>query len=227
MKHSNYLLPNFINVICKKVEHNLRASSIDLARFKQYCLAVILFHLRHYRETIVGLPFSDQDEATLNRLCEKCRFRPIEGDDDRILIGLSTDLLGDAVLVSKVQLLVNYFSQYEVLKDYYDQSPSLIRDYDNACIKLETLRNEFRLPGRFKYNKFKRRDNPFFKGGVEVIIPEDDAPVTRQSDHTFEIREADITAENLSNDQPETPEAETPVPSHSNGQSETQIDEIL
>jgi len=175
MKHSNYLLPNFINVIYRKVEHNLRASNVDLARFNQYCLAVLLFHLKHYRETIVGLPFSEKDESTLNHLCAVCHLgigQQDESEEGQILTGLSPDLFGDYGILTRIQLLVNYFSQYEVLKDYFDQSASLKRDYDAACINLETLRQEFRLPARFKYNKFKRKDNPFFKGGVEVIIPD-------------------------------------------------------
>lgn len=176
MKHSSYNLPNFINVIYRKVENNLRADNIDLARFNQYCLAVLLFYLKHYRDIIVGLPFSQNDEATFNQLCKSCHFRSEEdgeGFELKILVGLSPELFGDAGVVSRVQLLVNHFAQYEVLKDYCDESDSLKSEYETACIHLERLRREFRLPARFKYNKSKRKDNPFFKGGVEVIIPEE------------------------------------------------------
>lgn len=176
MKHSIYNLPNFINVIYRKVEDNLRADNIDLARFNQYCLAVLLFYLKHYRDSIVGLPFSQNDEATFNQLCKSCHFHSAddgEGFELKILVGLSPELFGDAGVVSRVQLLVNHFAQYEVLKDYCDQSELLKSEYDAACLHLERLRREFRLPARFKYNKSKRKDNPFFKGGVEVIIPEE------------------------------------------------------
>jgi hypothetical protein len=30
-----------------------------------------------------------------------------------------------------------------------------------------------------KYNKFKRKENLFFKGGVEVVIPDEPAPAAR------------------------------------------------
>jgi len=176
MKHSSYNLPNFVNVIYRKVENNLRADNIDLARFNQYCLAVLLFYLKHYRDIIVGLPFSQNDEATFNQLCKSCHFHSEEdgeGFELKILVGLSPELFGEAGVVSRVQLLVNHFAQYEVLKDYCDESESLKSEYETACIHLERLRKEFRLPARFKYNKSKRKDNPFFKGGVEVIIPEE------------------------------------------------------
>src|SRR5436189_3964358 len=107
-QNSNYLLPNFISVIYRKVEHNLRASNIDLARFNQYCLAVLLFHLKQYRESIVGLPFSEKDEATLNHLCTKCQFGPgeeDEGEEGKILTGLCPDLFGDFGVITRIQLL--------------------------------------------------------------------------------------------------------------------------
>lgn len=213
MKHSNYLLPNFISVIYKKVNSNLRSDDIDLTRFNQYCLAVQLYHLKRYSDKITALPFSEKDEQLLNRLCSICGFRPEreeESETERMLNGLSPHLpFGDSEVITKIQLLVNYFCQYEVLKNTYELS-SLEYEYDTVCTSLESLRTEFRLPARFKYNKFKRRDNPFFKGGVEVIIPEYDTPVTSKS-----------------NDQSEIPEADTSAASLSNDQSETQIDEIL
>lgn len=175
MKHSNYHLPNFINVIYKKVESTLRAGNIGLTRFNQFCLAVQLFHLKRYRESIVGLRFSEKDESALNDLCDVCNFHSgeeDEGEEGGILIGLSPDLFGDFGPMTKIQHLVNYFCRYEVLKDNYDKSLTLENDYNAVCTNLETLRREFRLPARFKYNKSKRRDNPFFKGGVEVTIPE-------------------------------------------------------
>jgi hypothetical protein len=230
LKHSNYLLPNFINVIYKKVDSNLRSDDIDLTRFNQYCLAVQLYHLKRYSDKIASLPFSEKDEQLLNRLCSVCGFRPEreeEGETERMLTGLSPHLpFGDSEVITKIQLLVNYFCEYEVLKNTYKQS-SLEYEYDNVCTDLESLRIEFRLPARFKYNKFKRRDNPFFKGGVEVIIPEDDAPVTSQSSDQSEIPETDTPTANPSIHQPETPEGESLVLSHSNGQSETQIDDSL
>ncbi|MBL7847277.1 MAG: hypothetical protein JNL40_07405 [Cyclobacteriaceae bacterium] len=176
MKHSSYNLPNFINVIYRKVENNLRAETIDLARFNQYCLAVLLYYLKHYRDSIVGLPFSQNDDATFQHLCKACHFRVAddgEGLERKLLVGLSPELFGDAGLVSRIQLLVNHFAQYEVLKDHSHNSDLLRGEYDTACIHLESLRKEFRLSARFKYNKSKRKDNPFFKGGVEVNIPEE------------------------------------------------------
>jgi hypothetical protein len=67
---------------------------------------------------------------------------------------------------------VNYFSRYEILKHQFKQL-AFKDEYDRICDNLETLRREFRLPANFKYSKIKRRDNPFFKGGVEVILPDD------------------------------------------------------
>jgi hypothetical protein len=179
MKHSNYQLPNFINVIYKKVESTLRAGNVDLTRFNQFCLAVQLFHLKRYRESIVGLRFSEKDESALNDLCDVCHFHPgkeDEGTEGEILTGLSPELFGDFGPITKIQLLVNYFCRYEVLKNNYDKSLVLENDYNAICTNLETLRHGFRLPARFKYNKSMRRDNPFFKGGVEVTIPERTLP---------------------------------------------------
>lgn len=132
----------------------------------------------------MGLPFSEKDEATLNHLCTTCQFGPGQEDESEertILSGLCPDLFGDFGVIARIQYLVNYFSRYQVLKDYDDKSPLLAREYSDACIKLETLRKEFRLPARFKYNKTKRKDNPFFKGGVEVVIPDEPIPARNVS----------------------------------------------
>ena len=176
MEHSNYQLPNFINVIYKKVESILRASNIDLARFLQFCLAVQLFHLKRYRDTIVGLPFSRKDEDAMDHLCAVCSFHSEEydqGGKGEILVGLSRDTFSAII---DIELLVNRFCEYEVLKEYCEESPSLEEAYETVCVSLESLRRKFKLPARFKYNKFKKRDNPFFKGKVEVIIPERTLP---------------------------------------------------
>lgn len=174
MKHSNYFLPNFFRVIYKKMESQLQDGNISLQRFNQYCLAVLLFHLQKWKSEIVGLPFSDADKQTLERLCSTSDFSPAqaEGKEDHILEGLAPDAFSYTEVIGKIQLLVNYFSQYEVLKEHSEQW-SFKGEYEKTCDKLEKLRKEFRLPARFKYNKFKRRDNPFFKGGVEVTIPDD------------------------------------------------------
>lgn len=196
MEHSNYQLPNFINVIYKKVESILRASNIDLARFLQFCLAVQLFHLKRYRNSIVNLPFSAKDESALTDLCDVCNFHPgeeDEGEEGGMLIGLSPDLFGDFGPMTKIQRLVNYFCRYEVLKDNYEESLALENDYNSVCTNLETLRREFRLPARFKYNKSRRRDNPFFKGGVEVTIPERVVP---ESNEPVAQESVEVTPEN-------------------------------
>ena len=177
MKHSNYFLPNFIRVIYKKVQNELQDCDISLQRFNQYCLAVLLFHLQKWKDKIVDLPFSDVDRQTLERLCSTSDFSDYtpaqeDGKGDRLLEGLAPDAFNYTEVIGKIELLVNYFSQYEVLKEHSEQS-SLKGEYEMTCAKLEILRKEFRLPIRLKYNKFKRRDNPFFKGGVEVIIPDD------------------------------------------------------
>lgn len=185
MMHSNYLMPNFINVIYNKVGGNLRADDIDLTRFNKYCLAVQLYHLKQYSERIAGLPFSEKDDQVLNHLCTVCGFRPEsedEGEVNKMLNGLSPNLpFGDFEVITNIQLLVNYFCQYEVLKKYGKKSLPLEEEYTIACENLESLRKEFRLPARFKYNKGKRRDNPFFKGGVEVIVTDEHEPSPKAS----------------------------------------------
>lgn len=200
MKHSNYFLPNFISVIYKKVESNLRVDDISLSRFNEYCLAVQLYHLKKYRDKIAGLPFSQKDEQVLNHLCAANGFAPgreEEGEIGKVLIGLNPDpFAGEFNVIGRIQLLVNYFCQYEVLKNTYEKA-SLEHEYGRACSDLERLRTEFRLPARFKYNKTKRRDNPFFKGGVEVVILDEPIPTPNESATNAAIVNAGTSAEEI------------------------------
>src|SRR5688572_21153076 len=173
MKQSNYKLQNFIRVIYRKVEDQLQDVSITQDRFNQYCLAVQLFHLQKWKSQIIGLPFSNEDKQNFERLCSKFGFiseQHGECKEDNRLEGLPPDAFSYTEVIGKLQLLINYFSQYEVLKRYIKES-SVKEEYERTCDNLEKLRKEFRLPPRFKYNKTKRKDNPFFRGGVEVIVP--------------------------------------------------------
>lgn len=178
MKQSNYQLPNFLGVIFRKVESALRATNIDQSRFYKFCLAAQLFALKRYCNQIGGLTYSAKDDDTFKNLCATNSFKlglpwPGEGEEDEFLISLSPDPFDDPEIIQKIESLVNYYSHYQVLKDHYHQDQSLESDYHRTCTNLETLRNQFRLPARFKYNKSKRKDNPFFNGGIEVIISEE------------------------------------------------------
>lgn len=178
MKQSNYFLPNFLGVIYRKVESALRATNIDQSRFYKFCLAAQLFALKKYCDQIAGLTYSAQDELTFNNLCTANGFTlglpwHGEGEEDGFLVSICPNPFDNTEIIKKVESLINHYSRYQVLKDNYHQNQSLESDYHRACTELETLRNEFRLPARFKYNKTKRKDNPFFKGGIVVTIPDE------------------------------------------------------
>jgi hypothetical protein len=168
MKQIMYELPKFIGVIFRKVQVSLEAAGINMTRFHQYCLAVQLCVLKEYQGKIEGLSLSEQDNINLQRLCVANGFT--HNQEENTVTGLCSDPGNERM--NKVQLLVYYFCHYEALKDADDMSPTIERMYEYACRNLEELRAEFRLPGRFKYNKFKRRENPFFKGSIEVGVPD-------------------------------------------------------
>lgn len=59
---------------------------------------------------------------------------------------------------SQLIQLIEAHSDYMVLMKYADELPNGDGIWKEACDRLETLRAALKLPARFKYNKFKRRD---------------------------------------------------------------------
>lgn len=55
--------------------------------------------------------------------------------------------------------LIEAHSDYNVLMEYEAELPNGEVLWKEACDRLETLRSALKLPARFRYNKFKRRDS--------------------------------------------------------------------
>jgi len=178
MEQSTYSLPNFFRAIYKKTSNSLWAFKINDERFYQYCLAVLLFTCRKYVGSLPGTGFSQDDEATLAQLC-KLGFATIKDHESEgsgeLLVGLSPTLSEEPI--DRIELLINHFAKYHVLKDNFKKFPSGEQEYNSACNNFENLRSEFGVPGRFRYNKFIRRDNPLLRGGIMVSIPKDESVI--------------------------------------------------
>ncbi|HTE30258.1 MAG TPA: hypothetical protein VK666_07780, partial [Chryseolinea sp.] len=74
-----------------------------------------------------------------------------------MLRGLSPSVIDDDV-IEEIELMINYFCKYHLL---YESKKKVAIDeqlFDRTCSEFETLRSKYKVPGRFFYNKFKRRD---------------------------------------------------------------------
>ena len=183
MNKSNYQLPNFHNVIYNKLKSHLTENGIDLDRFNMFCLATRLFTMKRYSTLDTNVSLSVKDEINLETLL-KLGFTQ---SDDNLLIGIMNQETVDIIL--KIEQLINYFNQYDILKINNKGTPQLELEYNRACNDLESLRSEFKLPARFKYNKFKRRNDPFFKGTIIVSIPNVETDdTTEKSEETPVVR---------------------------------------